>query len=147
MKSFFILKGEFIMGKNLKEFENYCSDRTYQNNAGSGTIRVKKISEKIKIKNNRFKSKTTTSKLNSRGQSFNHALISTRRTKDGYKIIVTRQLNTSNEAFGLAKKFQIELMKELGNNNYFVNDDDNFKKWFTEKEEILKNNNFHKLKD
>ena len=119
----------------------YYPDRTYSNNAGKGTIRVK--SKSLKLQNDK---KPNIIYFKNNKQCFNHSLISTRKTKYGYSIIVVRQLETSNKSYNLAKNFQTQAKEELRKNNYFLNDYDGFLEWFSEKEKVLKENGFHKLR-
>lgn len=137
---------------NEKENENYYPDKTYQNHAGSGTIKtVSKIKPKRKQPSNfsfgNSTVKTTGSEQIVIRQCYNRALISVRKRKTGYLIVVTRQPNTTEESHVLAKELQKEMNEELKSNDYFVNDDNGFQAWFSKKEEVLKNNGFHKLKD
>ncbi len=119
--------------------ENYYPDRTYKNSAKNGTIKEK--SGAISYKPKRFVRKQKT------GRSYIKALFSTRWTTNGATIVITRQPDTTNESYILAKQLKVEMTNELVENNRFVNNYDEFMAWFSEKEEILKDNNFHKLKD
>ena len=126
----------------------YYPDRTYKNSAGNGTIK----STQSKLKKNIIKSKeddivkkTILSKRH-KHKNYINALISTRKTKYGYSIIVVRQPETSDEAYLLAKQLQKEMVEELIENNRFLNDYDGFLSWFAKKEIILKENCFRKLK-
>ena len=139
------------MRKNLKVSEIYYPDRSYKNSAGNGKIvsvlsSIKTTDLFIGVQTKR-KSSFSKVKTKTKGKSYINALISTRRTKYGYFIVVTRQSNTTDEAYALAKKLQVELTEELLKHNRFKNDYDAFSEWFASKENILKDNGFHKLKD
>ena len=124
---------------------NYYPDRTYSNNAGRGVIKVKKNETKNIAK---FKEKGSIYKTNSKcnRQCFIRSLISTRKISIGYIVVVIRQPKTANDSYALAKEFQVQAKEELRKNNYFLNDYDGFLNWFEEKEKVLKENGFHKLK-
>ncbi len=124
--------------------KNYYLDRTYSNNAGSGTIKTKSKDNSKRSGENAY---ITASKSTKSNQCFNHSLISTRKTSNGYTIVVIRQPITTNKSYNLAKQFQSQARKELKIHNYFLNDYNSFLKWFAEKENTLKDNGFHKIKD
>lgn len=128
------------MKKSTKQLENYYLDRTYQNHAGRGTIIIKKKAEEEIMHDVIVTAKDEI------GQCFNHALLSFRKTRKGYIVVVTRQPETTEIAYNLAKQLQSEMREELKANNYFVDNYDGFAKWFAEKEKVLKDNGFHKLK-
>ena len=135
------------MQKNLKKNENYCPDRTYGNNAKRGAIKmVAKTNTKIKRFNDSEVAYVAKVVKTKKGYSFVKDLLSTRWTSRGAEIVVTKQPNTSEEAYMLAKQLQSKLAEELIKHNRFINNYDEFLKWFAEKEEILKDNGFHKRK-
>lgn len=146
-KSFlFFYKGENNMQNNSKKIENYYPNRTYENHAGAGTILVKKKAEVsdggVLVINDE-----TVSAEEKIGQCFNRASVSTRKVKKGYVVVVTRQPGTTEEAYELAKQFQAEAKAELEAHDCYADDFDGFTSWFSEKEIVLKDNGFHKLKD
>lgn len=134
----------------MKQNENYCLDKTYKNGAGNGTIKIKpkKITKaNIVVKNEGADlDDENFLKKQRKKKSLVNALFSTRLTKNGYVIVVTKQPNTSEESYELALKLKNEMQKELLEHNRFKNDYNGFMKWFSEKEIILKDNGFHKLK-
>lgn len=137
------------MKKSAKQTENYCPDKTYQNHAGSGTIKTSKSNSKRNESSIFALGKSNKEEVKAKKeikQCYNRALISVRKRKTGYLIVVTRQPNTTLESYALAKQLQSEMNEELKANDYFVDDYDDFTKWFNEKEIILKDNGFHKLK-
>lgn len=135
------------MQRNSRKCENFYPDRTYANNAKRGTIVLNsKASTKPKRHNASEIGYVAKTKQNNKGLSFVKDLLSTRWTSKGAEIVVTKQQNTSEEAYVLAKRLQVELTNELIKNHRFVNDYDDFLNWFVEKEQILKDNGFHKKK-
>lgn len=94
------------MKKSTKKLENYYPDRTYQNHAGSGTIIIKKKAEEEIMHDVIITAKDEI------GQCFNHALLSFRKISNGY-IVVTRQPETTEIAYNLAKQLQSEMREEI----------------------------------
>ena len=135
----------------MKSNENYCLDKTYKNGAGNGTIKIvskKKSSvETVVVSDDENVLNLIKPEKERKKKSLVNALFSTRLTKNGYVIVVTRQPNTSEKSYELALKLKSEMQIELLTNNRFKNDYEGFSKWFTEKEQVLKNNGFHELKD
>lgn len=135
----------------MKQNENYCLDKTYKNDAGNGTIKIvskKKSSAKaVVVSDAENVLNLVKPEKEHKKKSLVNALFSTRLTKNGYVIVVTRQPNTSEESYELALKLKSEMQIELLANNRFKNDYKGFSKWFVEKEKVLKDNGFHELKD
>lgn len=94
----------------MKQNENYCLDKTYKNGAGNGTIKIKpkKITKaNIVIKNEGADlDDENFLKKQRKKKSLVNALFSTRLTKNGYVIVVTKQPNTSEESYELALKLK-----------------------------------------
>ncbi len=64
----------------------------------------------------------------------------------GGVVVLTRQVDTSDEAYELAVSFKQEMQKELLKQNRFVDDLDAFKVWITKWIAILKDSGFHNIK-
>ena len=133
------------MQKKLKKTENYFVDRTYHDNAGNGTIEIVTKNEAISKGKKRVKSKSVKPSLK-KSTSFVSALISFRWTISGGVIVLTRQPDTSDETYKLAKSLKQEMQKDLLKNNRFVNDFEAFKVWIGKQITFLKQNGFHDLK-
>lgn len=130
------------MRKTTKTLGNYFVDRTYSDNVGTGKIAAKKSANKEIESRERFYPEEET-----KGQSFIKALISFRwHPVLGGIIVLTRQSETSDEAYELAVNLKSKMQKELLENKRFDNSLDDFREWIDQQIAILKQNGFHKLK-
>ena len=118
-------------------------DRTYKNSAKNGTI---KLSAQYlqRLKEQEQEMALIDKNTKPKGDSFIKVLFSTRWNSKGATIVVTKQKDTTEEAYVLAKQLQTEMAAELVAYNRFADDYDGFMEWFGEKEEILLDNGFHK---
>lgn len=124
--------------------QNYFVDRTYSDNVGRGRIAAE---VKTTVQNELTENKERIlSKPNKRGQSFIRALVSFRWATYGGAVVITRQADTTGEAYELAIKFKQRMQKELLEQYRFADDFDAFKVWISEWVSVLERNGFHNIK-
>lgn len=115
----------------------FGTDRTYNKTINVGSIDTTRKSDIVEARN------LDEIPKEEKGNSFQKALISFRWTKNrfwqkhGGQVVLTRQIETTDKTFELAKKLVEQMRKELLENKRFFGNEERFSKWCNSWAEIL----------
>lgn len=115
----------------------FGTDRTYNKTINVGSIDATRKSDIVEARN------LDEAPKEENGNSFQKALISFRWTKNrfwqkhGGQVVLTRQIETTDKTFELAKKLVEQMRKELLENKRFFGNEERFSKWCNSWAEIL----------
>lgn len=107
----------------------FGTDRTYNKTINVGSIDATRKSDIVEARN------LDEAPKEEKGNSFQKALISFRWTKNrfwqkhGGQVVLTRQIETTDKTFELAKKLVEQMKKELLNNKRFFGKEKEFSEW------------------
>lgn len=122
----------------------FGTDRTYNKTINVGSIDAAKKSDIVEARN------LDEMPEEEKGNSFQKALISFRWTKNrfwqkhGGQVVLTRQIETTDKTFELAKKLVEQMRKELLENKRFFGNEERFSKWCNSWAETLERKYYFK---